>query len=268
MPLAGTAPRSALRASAANAILRFAGASTFPDERRMPIDRGVIDQQLQALGESPRWWEQREFRDLPTVLDGDERMLAISRGKLARVRWLRRSWLIVVTERRLLCMRSAGGTSWRQLEVGAGQITRVALRIGPFHGRVVIVASGHTYRLLVPRAQSYKLSSALSTLGPQAKEARPGFQPALMVRRVIDHMFSLPAVALSPNTPREPPAALPATSVFDERVQTLEDEVEELRKQVRFLEQLLHQQQTGAGAERLRPARTASLPTGSGDDTP
>lgn len=34
---------------------------------------------------------------------------------------------------------------------------------------------------------------------------------------------------------------MPDRSVFDERIETLEDEVQQLRQQVNFLEQLLHQ---------------------------
>jgi hypothetical protein len=52
----------------------------------MGMDRGRIDQQLEALGEGSRWWDVRELRDLPAVLDADEEILAIARGKLARVR--------------------------------------------------------------------------------------------------------------------------------------------------------------------------------------
>ena len=128
----------------------------------MPIDRGTIDQQLRALGETSRW-DERELRDLPTVLHSDETILAISRGKIARLRWLRRSWLIVVTNERLLCLRSSG-RSWRQLEVSASQIARVALRIGVFRGRVIVLTTGSTYRLLVPRWDAYKLLTALSGL--------------------------------------------------------------------------------------------------------
>ena len=57
----------------------------------MPVDRGAIDQQLRALGEASRW-NERELRDLPAVLHADETILAISRGKLARLRWMRRSF--------------------------------------------------------------------------------------------------------------------------------------------------------------------------------
>ena len=43
------------------------------------------------------------------------------------------------------------------------------------------------------------------------------------------------------HSPKElaPPAL--ATALYDQRVQTQEDEVQELRQQVRFLEQLLHE---------------------------
>jgi hypothetical protein len=208
----------------------------------MPIDRGVIDQQLQALGEGSRWWELRELRDLPAVLQADERILAISRGKVARLRWLRRLWLIVVTDRRLLCLRSANRSSWRQIEVQAAQIERVALRIGPFRGRLIVAAGGYRHRLLVARKDSHKLVSALARVtSPQQPMLR--ITPTIMVRRVIDHVLALPAVAFSPAAEQkqlpEPEQALEA----DERAHALEQEIEELRKQVEFLEQLVRRNQ-------------------------
>lgn len=205
----------------------------------MPIDRGVIDQQLQALGDSQRWWGVREFRDLPAVLQADERILVLARGKVARVRWLRRRWLIVATDRRLLCLRSGRRSNWRQIEVSAGQITRVSLRIGPFSGRVLVVAGGHKYRLLVPRADGYRLSSTLSSLAPRLREARASLRPALLVRRVIDHVLALPAAAFDPGEGDDPPALSPATAALRERIESLEEELAEAKRQVEFLEQLL-----------------------------
>jgi hypothetical protein len=202
----------------------------------MPIDRGIIDQQLHSLHENSLWWEQRELRDLPAVLHPGERILAIARGKIARVRWLRRSWLIVVTDERLLCLRSRR-TSWVQLEVAGDQITRVAIRIGPFRGRVLVATSGHKYRLLVPRPAAYKILTALSTLGPRPSDMFTGFAPTRMVRRVMDHVLALPAAALTPYAPAQAPA--PDTSAMEERIEALATEVQELREQVEFLEQLL-----------------------------
>lgn len=212
----------------------------------MALDRGIIDQQLKALGESASWWDHRELRDLPSVLNADEEILAISRGKAARPRWLHRSWLIVITDARLICLRSARGSGWRQLELSAHQAERVALRVGLFRGRVLIATPGRTYRLLVPRADVYKLLAAVSSWGIPGKEPLSGFGPTRMARRLFDHVLALPTVALSPDAASGarqrviPPPPNP-------RVEVLEDEVQQLRQQVDFLEQLLrerHQSQS------------------------
>jgi hypothetical protein len=206
----------------------------------MPIDRGIIDQQLQALGEGSRWWAQRELRDLPSVLDADEQIRALSRGKIARVRWFRRLWLIVVTDRRVLCLRSGGGTGWRQFEIRADHVTRAALRVGPFRGRVVVVAGDRTYRFLVPRLDAYKLVTALSTYAVARPDASRGFAPTRTFMRVVDHVLALPAAAFQPDAQRALPV-VPDRSLLDQRIDSLEEEVQQLRQQVNFLEQLLHQ---------------------------
>jgi len=218
----------------------------------MPIDRGILEQQLQSLGESSRWWGRRELRDLPAVLDHDERILAIAHGKIARVRVLRRSWLIVVTGRRLLCLRSAGRVSWSQLEMSGDQITRLALRVGLFRGRVLVEAADRTYRLLVPREDAYKLLSALASLGPN-DEGITRYGPTRMVQRVMDHVLALPAAAFHPGTTRTVGSARTQDAMAaDQRLQALEDEVHELRKQVDFLEQLLRDRQAMSAASESR----------------
>lgn len=205
----------------------------------MPIDRGTIDQQLRALGETSRW-DERELRDLPTVLHSDETILAISRGKIARLRWLRRSWLIVVTNERLLCLRSSG-RSWRQLEVSASQIARVALRIGVFRGRVIVLTTGSTYRLLVPRWDAYKLLTALSGLAQSGEQAISGFGPTRIARRVIDHVLAMPAAALDPQPSGPSTQRVLADPARERRLDMLEEQVQQLQQQVDFLEQLLRE---------------------------
>lgn len=217
----------------------------------MPTDRGLIDQQLQALGERSRWWDQRELRDLPSVLDPDERILAVARGKIARGRWLRRSWLIVVTGRRLLCLRSGNKTSWRQLEVAADEISRVLLRIGPLRGRVIVTAGGHKYRLAVPRADSYKIHAALESLGSSTEKTLSQFGPTRMVHRMLNHVLALPAVALGPDPNTTRSRARADDPAVDERLQALEHELQELREQFRFLEQLLRERQAISGRSEV-----------------
>jgi hypothetical protein len=225
----------------------------------MGMDRGRIDQQLEALGEGSRWWDVRELRDLPAVLDADEEILAIARGKLARVRVLRRPWLMIVTQRRLVCLRSGRGAGWRQVELGASSLTRVNLRVGPFRGRVVITAGDQTLRLLVARADAYRMHASLFSLCNAGRTPDRRFAPTRMVHRFIDHMLALPAAALAPEASKRAPAPVAAfdASIYDSRLDLLEAEVHELRRQVDFLEQLL---QTGRPAPALPAADAATAP--------
>lgn len=218
----------------------------------MPIDRGILEQQLHGLRESSRWWEERELRDLPAILHSNEQVLAVSRGKLARIRWLRKSWLIVVTDQRLICVQSSRRISWRQMDVPASHVTRVTLSIGVFKARVYLIAGGQRYRMLVPRADGYKLLTAISSWGPAGKDAMAGFGPSLMVRRVVDHVLALPSIALDPNTPAlapKPPAPQVAKAP-DPQVEVLEDQVEELRRHIDFLEELLKERHQSAPGSR------------------
>jgi hypothetical protein len=221
----------------------------------MPLDRGIIDQQLEDLGEGSRWWNVRELRDLPTVLHEDERILAISRGKIGRPRWVRRNWLVVLTDRRLLCLHSSMAQTWQQLEVPIGAVVRVSLRIGPFRGRVVVVTSGRTWRLLLPRTDAYRLQATLTGMVQPGKALVSGFGPARMARQVIDHVLALPAVALNPNAQQERPAPPPQpdNSALQRHVQVLEDQLHLLQQQVDFLEQLLQ----NSHAARQLPGETA-----------
>ena len=212
----------------------------------MPLDRGIIEQQLQAIGESPTWWDERELRDLPAVLHADEQILAISRGKLARPRFMHRSWLFVVTDQRLVCVRSARRSSWRQLELRAHNAERVALRVGLFRGRVLIATPDRTFRLLVPRPDVYKLLQAISSWGVPGKEALAGFGPTRVARRLFDHVLALPAAAVDPGSVNNNTRRRLAPSAAEARVETLESEIQELRKQVDFLEQLLRERQAAA----------------------
>lgn len=221
----------------------------------MSLDRGIIDQQLRSLGESTQWWEERELRDLPTVMHADERILAISRGRLGRARWASRSWLIVVTQQRLLFMRSGRGGGWRQIEVATDRMERVALRIGPLHGRVLVSTPGQKYRMLVPRAAAYRLESVLSSLAHPSESAVTRFAPGRMMHRVVDHVLALPAVALAPPPARTNEVAAAAGEELRERVDALEAQVQELQQQIEFLEQLLRKRQHRATVAEALPPR-------------
>ncbi len=209
----------------------------------MPVDRGAVDQQLQDIGEGSHWWDVRELRHLPAVLQEEERILAIGRARIARMRWMRRAWLVVVTDRRLLFLRSGARSSWRQLEVPVREITRVTLRIGPFRGRVRVLAAAEKYRLLLQRHDASKVASALALVDAPANQVASAFGPVRMLRQVVDHMMALPAVAL--DTARALPPAQPEMDESRRRIEALEEQVQQLQRQVDFLEELLRRRQEG-----------------------
>ncbi|MGH7447939.1 MAG: hypothetical protein ACRELT_10295, partial [Longimicrobiales bacterium] len=134
-------------------------------------------------------------------------------------------------------------TGWRQLEVSALQFTRVAIRVGVFHGRVLLTAGGQTYRLLVPRSDAYRLEAALASLVRRGEQSIAGYGATRMVRRVVDHVLALPAAAFNPGMPAAVPAAAPDVQQVARRCELLEEQVQELQRQVEFLEQLLRERQ-------------------------
>ena len=97
---------------------------------------------------------------------------------------------------------------------------------------------------------------SLSSIASPGQLAAAEFAPGRVVRRVMDHVLALPAAALHPGAPAPAPAP-PDTSAFDQRFQMLEDEVQELRRQVEFLEELLrerHEPALGAGQRNALPS--------------
>src|SRR5687768_13236152 len=133
----------------------------------MPVDRGAIEAQLREIGESERWWEHREFRELPNVLHAEEHIQALTSGRLLgawgpRIRPGAR-WLIVVTSHRLLCLKQERFAR-RQIDVAPRQITRVyqRSRIGAFE--ITIDTPLRAYRMRIPKADALRVSGALGSL--------------------------------------------------------------------------------------------------------
>jgi len=78
----------------------------------MPIDRATLDRQLAQLTDSARWVGRPEVDELPAILNQGERVLAattawlVESGKLAV-----RTWVVLVTTERLICVLKGGSTS-------------------------------------------------------------------------------------------------------------------------------------------------------------
>lgn len=222
----------------------------------MPVDRGAIDAQLRDIGEGDQWWEQREFRDLPYVLQPEERIQGIINGKLLGPRRARlipgrrvlpaRRWLVVATDQRLVCLRQERFVR-KQVELRSGEI------LGMWHTsrirtcQLTLDTSHGRYRIRIPKLGAFRFVSALAPLMPRpaALPAKPGL-PAptgfpIAHRPGLSGLVDRISLLASPDfATRADLARLAAT------VERLEAEVERLQQQVDFLEELLEKRAEGA----------------------
>ncbi len=212
----------------------------------MPIDRGAIDAQLREIGEGDRWWEHREFRDLPHILHADEQIRGISSGKLLTARRPRirmmGSWLFVTTSQRLIALKQERFAR-KQVEIAAGQVVRIHPSNRLRSCQIVIETPQRKYRIRVPKAEAFRFTGALSSLMPA-----PPAQPLALEADswFMGTMAALPGVSGFVDRVAGRTGEDFATRAHVERlemnVEALQNEMERLRQQVGFLEELLRKQ--------------------------
>jgi hypothetical protein len=212
----------------------------------MAVDRGEIDQQLQAIRESDQWWEQREFRELARLLYPGERLLGLVNGKLLgrmpRPRAPRR-WLIVATTQRLICLHH-GRLGRRQIQIQPDMVTRIYHSSRLRNYQIAISTTVQSYRIRLPKSEAFRFVQALSTLMPREALHRlsPGLG-ALSWVPGISTVAALPGVErmLSKSTVLSAQDSSLRSEVrrLEETVERLQAEVERLTEHVGFLEQLL-----------------------------
>jgi hypothetical protein len=213
----------------------------------MSVDRGTIDRQLRDLGEGDQWWEQREFRDLAHVLQDDEQINGLVNGRLLGPRrprpWPSRKWLIVATDRRLICLQQQG-FGRKQVDIDGAVITRLeqGARFGSY--RIVINTTSRKYRIRIAKADAFRFSRALAPLMPSRPSATlpagletiawiPGMTAVASLPGVGRIVTGFSALATPDDATRRDVERLEAT------VDRLQVDVERLQEQVTFLEELL-----------------------------
>lgn len=212
----------------------------------MPVDRGAIDAQLREIGEGERWWEQREFRDLPHILFPDERILGMVNGKLLGRRRPRVKpsgrWLIIATDQRLLCLKQERFAR-KQVEIPAGQIMAIRQSSGLRTHQMVVETPQRRYRIRVPNADAFRFSGALRPLIPSPAAAGvhaeepwawiPGMSTVAALTGVSAVYSRVSMLSPPEYATREQLERLGLT------VERLQHDVERLQQQVEFLEDLL-----------------------------
>lgn len=212
----------------------------------MPVDRGAIDAQLREIGEGERWWEQREFRELPHVLYSDERILGLANGKLLgarRPRLRSPQWLLVVTNARLLCLHQQRFAR-RQIDIPAGQVTRLNHRVGLTSYHISLHAQGRRYRIRLRKDDAFRFMAALgpNVQGRTASRLPADLEPLSWIPG-INTVAGLPGVSglIEKVSMLSPPDY--ATRAHVERleaaVEQLREDLDRAQQRVAFLEDLL-----------------------------
>lgn len=208
----------------------------------MPVDRSSIDGQLRKIGEGERWWEQREFRDLPHILHSGETIRGLVLGQLLGRRKPRvlpgAPWLLVVTDQRLLCLQQER-FGRKQVDVRGDQITGInhGSRIRGY--RIAVATSQKVFRLRLAKADAFRFLGALSSLVPHLTDPDASSRAWRLVPGAgisgLPGLMSRVARIPAPEYARSADLAR-----VEANVERLESEVERLQQQVEFLEKLLH----------------------------
>lgn len=166
-----------------------------------------------VLGRGGRW------PDLSDVLLAGEGVafIDVARVKSSRFPKLSR-WFVVVTDRRLICLRKSRRAAREQLHVPLSRIEKVFQR--GILGRKVVVITARG-RLRINGLNGYSGGQLVGLLLSAIRGQRP---------------FVL---ASPPGAPALPPAQAAAQEALLARLEELESHVDRLTQQVRFLEELM-----------------------------
>jgi hypothetical protein len=186
-------------------------------EAVMPVGRGNIEEQLRAIREGDHWWDRREVRDLPLVLQHDERICGIVLGRVLRRPWRAKQWLVLVTTERLLLLRQErfGRT---QLDIALSHVTSITHSARLFATEIGVHTVDRRHRIRIAKAGAVKFIGALSAVMQSLALVRAGSEPGQLP----------PDLARRSDVER-----------VEQTVGRLEADVERLQQQVDFLEDLL-----------------------------
>jgi len=213
----------------------------------MPLDRGTLDAQLKDIGEGDRWWELREFRELPHILHSDERIRGIAVGRLLgpwrpRIKPAGR-WLLVATDQRIVCLKQER-ISRRQVDIVPAERMFVRSSSGMRGFEVAVIGPQQRHRMRVARVDAARFITAVEALFPRpaarVEDSIPGAGMIEGARRLL----------AAPSGPPPPLATYEELQQLAMPVERMAAELEALRDRVTFLEELLQKRADGALAER------------------
>jgi hypothetical protein len=126
----------------------------------MPASKEEIDLQLKNIGDFGKWFTKKEIKHLPEVLDKGEIIKAITSGMYDGT-----TWLIVVTEKRILFLDKGMIYGLKQVEIPIRQVSAISHKTGLIQGTIEISSSaGHQIIKNVLKTDAVKIARIISDL--------------------------------------------------------------------------------------------------------
>lgn len=126
----------------------------------MAVEKEVVDQQIAALGDFDRWFTKKERNHLHEFINPGERILAMTSGVLDG-----NTWLITVTNQRLLFLDKGMVYGLKQMEMPLTQISAISHKVGLVFGNIQVSTAGGTKKIDMIRKQDVpKVAQIISDL--------------------------------------------------------------------------------------------------------
>lgn len=134
-----------------------------------------VTAQLEALaGEFQQWFTKKEIEHLPEVLHEGEQMKGLTSG-----RYRGNTWLIVVTDQRVLFLDKGMVFGLQQFDLPLHQISSISHQSGLVFGELHIATSSeHCLVERIPKGEIARVSAIISALVRKAHAPSPAAAPA------------------------------------------------------------------------------------------
>lgn len=103
----------------------------------MAVDKSVVDEQIARLGDFDKWFTKKERNYLHEVLGPGETIHALTSGILDG-----NTWLVTVTDRRVLFLDKGMVFGLKQVELPLAHISAVAHKTGLMFGKIEVSTAG------------------------------------------------------------------------------------------------------------------------------
>lgn len=126
----------------------------------MAVDKSYIDSQISRLGEFDQWFTKKEIQFLPELVNPGENILAMTSGLYEG-----NTWLVTVTDQRLLFLDKGMLYGLKQFEMPLDQISAITYKTGLIFGEITVSSSGGAKKIgTIVKQDVPKITKILSDL--------------------------------------------------------------------------------------------------------